>query len=118
LALPSVSSIFVTVLPLDRNISELKKKITKQKPNQPTKQTKTTTPTKQPFEMVGGSIPRPGAMPCLSTGSMTLLFVCLIFVCLVYFKTWFLCVCSPGCPGTHSVDQAGLKLRNLPASVT
>jgi hypothetical protein len=25
-------------------------------------------------------------------------------------------LCSPGCPGTHSVDQAGLKLRNLPAS--
>jgi len=24
-------------------------------------------------------------------------------------------LCSPGCPGTHSVDQAGLKLRNLPA---
>ena len=23
---------------------------------------------------------------------------------------------SPGCPGTHSVDQAGLKLRNMPAS--
>jgi hypothetical protein len=23
---------------------------------------------------------------------------------------------SPGCPGTHSVDQAGLKLRNSPAS--
>jgi hypothetical protein len=23
---------------------------------------------------------------------------------------------SPGCPGTHSVDQAGLKLRNPPAS--
>jgi hypothetical protein len=23
---------------------------------------------------------------------------------------------SPGCPGTHSVDQAGLELRNLPAS--
>jgi hypothetical protein len=22
---------------------------------------------------------------------------------------------SPGCPGTHSVDQAGLELRNLPA---
>jgi hypothetical protein len=22
---------------------------------------------------------------------------------------------SPGCPGTHSVDQAGLKLRNPPA---
>jgi hypothetical protein len=24
-------------------------------------------------------------------------------------------LCSPGCPGTHFVDQAGLKLRNLPA---
>jgi hypothetical protein len=24
-------------------------------------------------------------------------------------------LCSPGCPGTHSVDQAGLKLRNPPA---
>jgi hypothetical protein len=22
-------------------------------------------------------------------------------------------LCNPGCPGTHSVDQAGLKLRNL-----
>ena len=25
-------------------------------------------------------------------------------------------LCSPGCPGTHFVDQAGLELRNLPAS--
>jgi hypothetical protein len=25
---------------------------------------------------------------------------------------------SPGCPGTHSVDQAGLQLRNLPASAS
>jgi hypothetical protein len=25
-------------------------------------------------------------------------------------------LCSPDCPGTHSVDQAGLELRNLPAS--
>jgi hypothetical protein len=25
---------------------------------------------------------------------------------------------SLGCPGTHSVDQAGLKLRNLPASAS
>jgi hypothetical protein len=24
-------------------------------------------------------------------------------------------LCSPGCPGTHSVDQAGLELRDLPA---
>jgi hypothetical protein len=25
---------------------------------------------------------------------------------------------SPGCPGTHSVDQAGLELRNPPASAS
>jgi hypothetical protein len=33
-----------------------------------------------------------------------------LFVC--FFKTGFLCVA--GCPGTHSVDQAGLELRNPP----
>jgi hypothetical protein len=27
-------------------------------------------------------------------------------------------LCSPGCPETHSVDQAGLELRNLPASAS
>ena len=27
-------------------------------------------------------------------------------------------LCSPGCLGTHFVDQAGLELRNLPASVS
>ena len=27
-------------------------------------------------------------------------------------------LCCPGCPGTHSVDQAGLELRNLPASAS
>jgi hypothetical protein len=27
-------------------------------------------------------------------------------------------LCSPGCPGTHFVDQAGLELRNLPASAS
>jgi hypothetical protein len=26
--------------------------------------------------------------------------------------------CSPGCLGTHSVDQAGLEFKNLPASAT
>jgi hypothetical protein len=25
---------------------------------------------------------------------------------------------NPGCPGTHSVDQAGLELRNPPASAS
>ena len=27
-------------------------------------------------------------------------------------------LCSPGCPGTHSVDQAGFELRDRPASVS
>jgi hypothetical protein len=27
-------------------------------------------------------------------------------------------LCSPGCPGTHFEDQAGLTLRNLPASAS
>jgi hypothetical protein len=49
--------------------------------------------------------------------TMTLLvyrsFVCL-FVCFLDRAS----LCSPGCPGTHSVDQAGLELRNLPASAS
>ena len=40
--------------------------------------------------------------------SFFFLFVCL-FVCLLLF--WDrVTLCSPWCPGTHSVDQAGLKL--------
>jgi hypothetical protein len=27
-------------------------------------------------------------------------------------------LCSPSCPGIHSVDQAGLELRNPPASAS
>jgi hypothetical protein len=44
------------------------------------------------------------------------LFVCL-FVCLFVFRDR-VSLHSPGCPGTHSVDQAGLKLRNPPASAS
>jgi hypothetical protein len=33
-----------------------------------------------------------------------------------FSQTGFLC--SPGCPGTHFVDQAGLELRNPPASAS
>ena len=43
-------------------------------------------------------------------------FFCLLFDCFLFFKTGFLSMCSPGCPGTHFVDQADLELRNLPAS--
>jgi hypothetical protein len=44
------------------------------------------------------------------------LFVCL-FVCFFVFRDR-VSPCSPGCSGTHFVDQAGLKLRNLPASAS
>jgi hypothetical protein len=43
------------------------------------------------------------------------------FFCFVLFFLFFrdrVSLCSPGCPGTHSVDQAGLKLRNPPASAS
>jgi len=45
----------------------------------------------------------------------------LVWFGLVWFGLVFqdrICLYSPGCPGTHSVDQAGLELRNLPASAS
>ena len=49
----------------------------------------------------------------------------LVWFGLVWFGlVWFLVfrdrvsLCSSGCPGTHFVDQAGLELRNLPASTS
>jgi hypothetical protein len=44
-----------------------------------------------------------------------ILFVCFLF-CFVFPDRDSLY--SPGCPGTHFVDQAGLKLRNPPASAS
>jgi hypothetical protein len=54
----------------------------------------------------------------VGTGTFFCFFVCL-FVCFVFlvFRDR-VSLCSPGCPGTHSVDQAGLKLRNFPASAS
>jgi hypothetical protein len=43
-------------------------------------------------------------------------FVCL-FVCFLVFSDR-VSLCSPGCPGTHFLDQAGLELRNPPASAS
>jgi hypothetical protein len=58
-------------------------------------------------------------------------FVCLFLFLIFFFWLvgwfWFVLIlgfqdrvslCSPGCPGTHSVDQAGLELRNPPASAS
>jgi hypothetical protein len=44
-----------------------------------------------------------------------LIFVCLFVV--VVFRDR-VSLYSPGCPGTHFVDQAGLELRNPPASAS
>jgi hypothetical protein len=43
------------------------------------------------------------------------------FLLLLLFLLFFrdrVSLCSPGCPGTHFVDQAGLELRNPPASAS
>jgi hypothetical protein len=44
--------------------------------------------------------------------------VVVLFVCLFCFCVCFSKQGSPGCPGTHAVDQAGLELRNLPTSTS
>jgi hypothetical protein len=44
------------------------------------------------------------------------MYVCL-FVCLFVFRDR-VSLYSPGCPGTHFVDEAGLELRNPPASAS
>ena len=44
--------------------------------------------------------------------------VLLLFGVLFCFVWDRVSLCSPGCPGTHSVDQAGLELRYLPASAS
>jgi hypothetical protein len=42
-----------------------------------------------------------------------------VLFCFLFFVFWDRdSLCSPGCPGTHSVDQADLELRNLPASAS
>jgi hypothetical protein len=46
------------------------------------------------------------------------LFCCLVFCLFVFVFRDRISRCSPGCPRTHSVDQAGLELRNLPASAS
>ena len=51
---------------------------------------------------------------------MCLLFLILVclFLCFGFFFLDRVSLCSPDFPGTHSVDQAGLKLRKLPASAS
>jgi hypothetical protein len=55
-----------------------------------------------------------------TTSVWIFLFVCLfcfVFGCFLFFQD-MVSLYSPGCPGAHVVDQAGLELRNLPASAS
>jgi hypothetical protein len=62
--------------------------------------------------------PRPGLLemllPLPHPDHLALPFVCVCF----FFFLDRVSLCSPGCPGTHFVDQAGLKLRNPLASAS
>jgi hypothetical protein len=50
----------------------------------------------------------------IHSNDITSFFVLFCFVCF-----WDrVSLCNPGCPGTHFADQAGLELRNLPASAS
>jgi hypothetical protein len=63
----------------------------------------------------------PKRCPTIPEGHM-LHYVHNSFIC--FFVLFFLVfrdrvsLCSPGCPGTHFVDQAGLELSNPPASAS
>ena len=41
-----------------------------------------------------------------------------IYVFCLFFLETSVFLCSPGCPGTRSVDLASLELRDLPASAS
>jgi hypothetical protein len=45
------------------------------------------------------------------------LVVVVVMVVIVVFQD-MVPLCSPGCPGTGSVDKPGLELRDLPASAS
>jgi hypothetical protein len=54
-----------------------------------------------------------------AAASMKSLLFCFVLFCFVLlFFRGKVSLCSPGCPGTHSVDQSGLEFRNLPVSAS
>jgi hypothetical protein len=95
------------------------------------RKTKSKNKNKQIFSKIGGwrgsSVVRssrgPG-LPSWCSHASSQLSVTLVLGDPTSFLNFFLVfparvsLCSPGCPGTHSVDQAGLKLRNLSASAS
>jgi hypothetical protein len=66
------------------------------------------------------SLPRSGGRSEVESGFIHLHSTVIesVFVFVLFFETGFLCIYSPGCPETHFVDQAGLELRNPPASAS
>jgi hypothetical protein len=56
--------------------------------------------------------------PETSLSKHQILWFFLFFVFCFFFSRDRVSLYSPGCPGTHSVDQAGLELRNPPASAS
>jgi hypothetical protein len=47
------------------------------------------------------------------------IFIYILIYTFLFFVFWDrVSLYSPGCPGTHFVDQAGLEVRNLPASAS
>jgi hypothetical protein len=50
--------------------------------------------------------------------SLFILYQQLLLLLIICFFRDRVSLCSPGCPGTHFVDQAGLEFRNPPASAS
>ena len=44
--------------------------------------------------------------------------IIIIIIIIIWFVQYRVSLCSPVCPGTHVEDQAGLELRNPPASAS
>jgi hypothetical protein len=54
----------------------------------------------------------------LQLSPLSYFFLLILFFYFFFFLRDRVSLCSPGCPGTYFVDQAGLELRNLPASAS
>jgi hypothetical protein len=57
-----------------------------------------------------------GLKACSTIALLSFVFFFFLFFFLVFQDR--VSLYSPGCPGTHFVDQAGLELRNTPASAS
>ena len=63
-------------------------------------------------------LPSPGCFFFFFGFGLVVVVVLFLFFVLVFvFQDWG-SLCSPGCPGIHSVEQVGLELRNLPTSAS